>query len=337
MRLSHRTLFVAAGLLSPGLAAAETCPDKPAAYPDGPYWTATWIDDREETVYALRAPCKVYVGQTYPIVATVKDQANPNGWVATSWKITDNGALVGGGGFNVIATTGGQWTQTFWVRYDVLIEEHRLEFAFTDLGSGSGSHWWKGGLVGDVTLDPYPTNAAPVLDPVGEIAAREREEVTLQLVATDPDAGDTITYWADGLPDGATLDPDTGLFRWTPTEEGTYTVDFYATDDGSPAAEDVETATIVVADVPTAPELAAEIQDTVTTLGLSRSVRNSYDAHAKKIPTFLAAGQLEAATAQVEALAHKLRQDLEKGDVTEAQAEELLELCSELWTLLQEG
>ncbi|WP_413674775.1 OmpL47-type beta-barrel domain-containing protein [Massilia cellulosiltytica] len=47
--------------------------------------------------------------------------------------------------------------------------------------------------------------------------------VTLDLSATDPAAGDVVTYNMDNLPQGATFDTSTGAFSWQPTQAGTYT------------------------------------------------------------------------------------------------------------------
>ena len=37
------------------------------------------------------------------------------------------------------------------------------------------------------------------------------------VVGNDPDAGDVLTYSATGLPAGASLDPNSGAFTWTPS------------------------------------------------------------------------------------------------------------------------
>jgi hypothetical protein len=46
---------------------------------------------------------------------------------------------------------------------------------------------------------------------------------TLDLSATDPAAGDVVTYKMDNLPQGASFDTSTGAFSWKPTQAGTYT------------------------------------------------------------------------------------------------------------------
>ncbi len=66
-------------------------------------------------------------------------------------------------------------------------------------------------------------------------------------VASEP--RDSLTFSAIGLPAGATLDPVTGDFAWTPTAAqgpGVYPVTFTVTDDGSPNLDDSEAITITV-------------------------------------------------------------------------------------------
>ncbi|PIS40808.1 MAG: hypothetical protein COT26_01320, partial [Candidatus Kerfeldbacteria bacterium CG08_land_8_20_14_0_20_43_14] len=53
--------------------------------------------------------------------------------------------------------------------------------------------------------------------------------LTFQVLAFDPE-GDHITYSASNLPPGATFDPETRTFNWTPDQAGIYSVSFTATD-----------------------------------------------------------------------------------------------------------
>ena|GEM_PF-5035781 len=91
-------------------------------------------------------------------------------------------------------------------------------------------------------------NRPPALAPVGDKTTPEGSLLAFSLSATDPD-GDPLTFGADGLPAGATLDPATGAFAWTPTYEqaGGYVVTFAVADPGGLSAS--ETVTITVTDV----------------------------------------------------------------------------------------
>ena len=78
--------------------------------------------------------------------------------------------------------------------------------------------------------------------------------VTLDLSATDPAAGDVVSYNMDDLPQGATFDTNTGAFSWLPTQAGTYTFLAEASDGTS-----VTTRRVIV-------EVAADRQAAVATV-----------------------------------------------------------------------
>ena len=94
-------------------------------------------------------------------------------------------------------------------------------------------------------------NAAPVLDPIGVIDAKEGEALSYDFNATDAE-NDGLTFAAEDLPPGASLDPETGILTWTPgtRQSGTYTVKLSVSDGDATSTEDVE---IVVADQNRAP------------------------------------------------------------------------------------
>jgi hypothetical protein len=86
------------------------------------------------------------------------------------------------------------------------------------------------------------------------------ELATLNLTAsvTDSDTpANGLTYSLDTAPAGATIDPTTGLFDWTPSEAdgpgGPYAVTVRVTDDGAPNLADTQTFNITVNEVNTAP------------------------------------------------------------------------------------
>ena len=100
-----------------------------------------------------------------------------------------------------------------------------------------------------------PDNEAPVLASIGNKTVAEGATLSFTLDATDVD-GNTLTYSTANLPAGASFDPQTCTFTWTPTYEqaGNYPdVEFTVSDDGSPMMLDTELITITVGDVNRAP------------------------------------------------------------------------------------
>ena len=110
------------------------------------------------------------------------------------------------------------------------------------------------------TINVTPTNDPPVLTAIGNQSIDELTTLNFTASATDPDnASIDLTFSLDaGAPSGATIDPSTGLFSWTPTEAdgpGSYSVTIRVTDDGSPNLDDSETFSITVNEVNSAPTL----------------------------------------------------------------------------------
>lgn len=97
-------------------------------------------------------------------------------------------------------------------------------------------------------------NDAPVLDPVGNRQVAEETTLAFEIGATDPQ-GDPLTFSASGLPEGATFDPETRAFSWTPTfaQAGNHAVTFTVSDG---EAADEEAIVVSVGNVNRPPELA---------------------------------------------------------------------------------
>ena len=99
------------------------------------------------------------------------------------------------------------------------------------------------------------SNTKPAFSPkTGTFTVNENSALAFNVVAVDPDPGQTLTYTSSALPTGATLS-SAGAFAWTPAygQHGTYTIQFYATDG---IASDTLTTTINVTYVNRAPSLA---------------------------------------------------------------------------------
>jgi len=101
-------------------------------------------------------------------------------------------------------------------------------------------------------LGVLPTAAA---EPPGDVTAtaldsdsstvKTGEHITFTIAATDLD-NDSLIYSASNLPEGASFDPNTQTFSWTPRydQTGIYTVHFEVSDGELTDAEDV-TITVV--------------------------------------------------------------------------------------------
>src|SRR5436190_1303152 len=103
-------------------------------------------------------------------------------------------------------------------------------------------------------------NRAPTLNPIGNKTVNELSALTFTATASDPDAGQTLTFSLDaGAPAGAAITTG-GAFSWTPTEAqgpGSYPITVRVTDNGSPAMSASEAITVTVNEVNVAPVLAA--------------------------------------------------------------------------------
>ena len=103
-------------------------------------------------------------------------------------------------------------------------------------------------------------NRPPVLDPLADLTAPELSPIRFTVTATDPDAGQQLTFsLGTDAPAGASLEPDTGVFAWTPTEAqgpGQYTFTVIVTDDGTPRRAASGTVTLTVTEVNESPVLA---------------------------------------------------------------------------------
>jgi putative Ig domain-containing protein len=103
----------------------------------------------------------------------------------------------------------------------------------------------------DISIAVQNVNRAPILDPMADTTVSEGQALQFSITATDPD-GDPLTYLAANLPSGASFDPATRTFSWTPasTQAGSYPNVYFQVFDG--AAIDFQRIAIAVNDVPDA-------------------------------------------------------------------------------------
>ena len=89
----------------------------------------------------------------------------------------------------------------------------------------------------EVAIHVTEVNEAPVLHPIPLLSADEHETATFTATANDEDLpANTLTFsLGAGAPEGAVIDPRTGVFTWIPNEAdgpGTFTFDVVVTDEG---------------------------------------------------------------------------------------------------------
>ena len=100
-----------------------------------------------------------------------------------------------------------------------------------------------------ITVTVNEVNLPPVLNPIGPKTINEGALLQFTITASDPDLpAQTLTYSASNLPSGATFNPTTRVFSWTPTsgQAGVYpSVHFEVTDGVLTDSEDI-TITVTV-------------------------------------------------------------------------------------------
>ena len=110
-------------------------------------------------------------------------------------------------------------------------------------------------VVGDASGQSLPVsiengqtaiNHAPVLASIGNKSVNEGSLLQFTISATDAD-GDTLTYSATNLPDGATFNAATRTFSWTPNyvQSGTYANVTFRVSDGLTTTQEIITVTVV--------------------------------------------------------------------------------------------
>ncbi len=98
------------------------------------------------------------------------------------------------------------------------------------------------------------TNATPQIDAVPAQTIHRGETIRFTAVATDADAPpQTLTFSLDSAPAGATVNPGTGAFEWTPDADGPEQVEVArvrVTDNGEPPASAATDVTLIVLPIP---------------------------------------------------------------------------------------
>ncbi|RJP75880.1 MAG: tandem-95 repeat protein, partial [Desulfobacteraceae bacterium] len=128
---------------------------------------------------------------------------------------------------------------------------YQVTFAVTD----SGSPRYEDAKT--ITISVGDVNRSPVLSPIGNKTVNEGSTLSFTITATDPE-GDSLSYSAANLPAGASFNPVSQRFTWTPGYDmaGSYNnVRFTVTDDGVPSLSESRSIAITVVNVNRPPNL----------------------------------------------------------------------------------
>ena len=186
------------------------------------------------------------------------------------WEVNTGQAHNSGGALYVLVTVKDD-VVTFeaydQITYAIAEPFQKIESWSVSLGSGGG-----------------PSNHPPVLAPIPAKTTPVLTTLTFTASATEPDAGQTVTYSLTAAPAGASIDPASGAFTWTPTasQAGTYSFFVKATDDGTPAASASQPVAVTVTPPPPPPpdlvetsvSTAAQVVAAGGTLSVTDTVRN---------------------------------------------------------------
>ncbi len=127
--------------------------------------------------------------------------------------------------------------------------------------------------------ETYIVNQLPVLNNIPSQTGDELTPLTFTAEATDRD-NDPLTYSLIGtIPDGATMDTNTGVFSWTPTEtqDGIHTVTVQVSDGNGGGGTDLQDVTITVTEVnqnPVLDSIGGQTIDETDTLKFDATARD---------------------------------------------------------------
>jgi hypothetical protein len=81
-----------------------------------------------------------------------------------------------------------------------------------------------------------PLSTSPIMGHIGDRQVDEDQMLTFKVTATDPDPRRKLTFYALDLPTGASFDPVSQVFTWTPYlgQAGLYRVRFTVVDNADP-------------------------------------------------------------------------------------------------------
>lgn len=132
---------------------------------------------------------------------------------------------------------------------------HTASFASFDLPT---THAWQtnNSIYGANAVTLTVLNLRPSFTAITDHTTEEQSLLSFSITGNDPDPGQTVTFALLDPPDGATININSGLFSWTPSEAqgpSTNTITVQVMDNGTPPLTHTQSVTVVVNEVNRAP------------------------------------------------------------------------------------
>jgi predicted peptidase len=166
----------------------------------------------------------------------------------------------------------------------------------------------------------------PVWAPIEDQSVDENRTLTFTVSASDPE-GKALTYSTGPLPAGASFNPETQEFTWTPdyTQAGVYPIVFYVSDGENVVSKGT---TITVNDVLVTDQIAG-LKATVAGLSINGGLKNAFTVKLDQVLKLLSNDNPSEAVQVLNGFIGQANDLRDEGKLTAAQAAELINAAQE--------
>jgi enterochelin esterase-like enzyme len=172
------------------------------------------------------------------------------------------------------------------------------------------------------------TNYPPVWTAtIGDKSVDENRTLTFTVPAAADTTGTVLTYTTDPLPAGASFNPETQEFTWTPdyTQAGEYPIVFYVSDGENVVSKGT---TITVNDVLVTDQIAG-LKATVAGLSINGGLKNAFTVKLDQVLKLLSNDNPSEAVQVLNGFIGQANDLRDEGKLTAAQAAELINAAQE--------
>ena len=216
-------------------------------------------------------------------------------------------------------------------RTNTIPNNFRTRGIFTETAQVRGAHdMMTAGMLFTIFARDYLwTNYPPVWAPIADQTVDENRPLSFTVAASDT-AGTVLTYSTDPLPAGASFNPETQEFTWTPdyTQAGVYPIVFHVSDGENVVSAEMS---ITVNNVLVTDQIAS-LKEAVARLDITAGVQHSLTVKLDQVLKSLSNKKADKSSEAVQVLNGFIGQvnDLrDEGKLTEEQAAELVKAAQE--------